>query len=82
MNAVDSLPRGHKGPITFPKDHVPGMRVPKGGSSCSSCKYLGADRKSCDNRFYQKWNNNNAALGAEPDSFCSDWYEPKSGALK
>jgi len=61
---------------TYPKDHVPAMRVPKGGSSCSSCEYLGQDGKSCMNEFFQKWNGS-AKLPAPADQFCSDWYEPR-----
>jgi hypothetical protein len=67
------------GPVTFPKDHQPGMRVPKGGSSCSSCEYLGEDKKSCTNTHFIKWNGS-GTLPAPPDEYCSDWYEPGSRA--
>ena len=67
-----------KGP-TYPADHVPAMRVPKGGSSCSSCEYLKPDGKTCGNTHYIAWNGSNR-LGAPSDQFCSDWYEPEKKA--
>ncbi len=72
---LDRKKLGH-GPITFPKDHVPGLRVPKGGSSCASCEYLGKDRKTCTNTYFIRWNGNNI-LPAPPDEFCSDYWEPR-----
>jgi hypothetical protein len=60
----------------YPPDHQPGMRVPKGGSSCSNCEYLGQDEKSCTNKYFIKWNGG-PKLPAPADSYCSDWYEPK-----
>lgn len=72
--------------ITYDKDHQPGMRVPKGGSSCSTCKYVSEDGKHCSEKHFQKWRK---SLGAEDPSelphpaneYCSDWYEPKPGSL-
>lgn len=65
-----------KGQAEYPPDHVPGMKVPKGGSSCSSCEYLGDDGQTCNNEYFQKWNGSNQ-LPAPADEYCSDWYEPK-----
>lgn len=78
MTRLNSLPRGtdKHGPITFPKDHLPGMRVPKGGSSCSSCEYLGKDKKTCKNEHFIRWNGSNV-IPAPIDEYCSDWYEPE-----
>lgn len=59
----------------YPPDHQPAMRVPKGGSSCSSCQYLGEDSKSCTSQYFIQWNGSDQ-LPAPPDEFCSDWYEP------
>lgn len=59
---------------TYPADHEPAMRVPKGGSSCSSCEYLGKDRKTCTNEHYSAFYKTNK-LQAPADEFCSDWYE-------
>jgi hypothetical protein len=60
----------------YPKDHVPAIRVPKGGSSCSSCEYLkDAEKRICGNQYYIAWNGS-GRIPAPVDSFCSDWYEP------
>lgn len=75
-----------KGEATYDTDHEPGMRVPKGGSSCATCKFLSSDRKHCSEKHFQKWRE---SLGAEDpsalpypaDEYCTDWYEPKPGAL-
>jgi len=72
--AVSSI-LGGKGKITFPPDHKPGMKVPKGGSSCSSCEYLGKDGKTCTNKYFKKWHGSNK-LPVPADEYCSDWYEP------
>ena len=34
---IDSLESARDRKATYPEDHVAGMRVPKGGSSCASC---------------------------------------------
>ncbi len=64
------------GQATYPPDHKPGMRVTKGGSSCSSCEYLGKDGASCTNSYFIKWNGG-GKLPAPADQYCSDWWEPK-----
>ena len=63
----------HEG-FELPPDHEPGMRVPKGGSSCASCEYFDG-QDSCGNKYFIKWNGS-GKLPAPPDSYCSDWYEP------
>ena len=60
---------------TYPDAHKAGMRVPKGGSSCASCKYLEGKNK-CNSTYFIKWNGNNL-LPVPADEYCSDWYEPK-----
>lgn len=65
-----------KGPVEYPPNHKPGMKVPKGGSSCSSCKFW--DGEDCENEYYRKWNNGSGKIPAPPDEYCSDFYEPKS----
>lgn len=60
----------------YPPAHKPGMKVPKGGSSCVSCKFYKGDDK-CGNQYFIKW----AGSGQLPypaDQYCSDWYEPNS----
>jgi hypothetical protein len=65
-----------KGDPTYPADHKAAMRVPKGGSSCASCKYVSDDGKDCSNTHYQAYNGSKH-LPAPADEYCSDWYEPK-----
>jgi len=73
--------RGSVGLVTYPSDHVPGMLVPPGGSSCATCKALSQDGRHCANPHFQAWR---ASLGAaDPslipapaDEYCSDWYDP------
>lgn len=70
----------NSGPISYPRNHEPGMRVPAGGSSCSSCEYVSGDMKHCTNKYFIRWHGGNV-LPARADSFCSDWYIPKQGAI-
>lgn len=65
-----------KGIAQYPDNHQAGMRVPKGGSSCASCEYLGESKTTCKNKYFIKWNGSNK-LPAPADEFCSDWYEQK-----
>lgn len=62
---------------TYPPDHVPAMRVPKGGSSCASCEYVSEDKKHCSNEDFIAWHGSNK-LPAPADAYCSDWYEPRT----
>jgi broad specificity phosphatase PhoE len=62
--------------VTYPPDHQPGIRVPKGGSMCANCEYLGNDKKSCTEENFIKWNGSEIIPG-KIDEYCSDWYEPK-----
>jgi hypothetical protein len=75
MPGVTPEPAGQKGPVNYPPDHQPGMAVPKGGSSCANCEYLGQDQKSCTEKNFIAWNGSNVIPG-EIDAYCSDWYEP------
>lgn len=59
----------------FPADHQPGMRVPKGGSSCASCEYYKGNM-TCGNEYFIKWRGSNHIPAPAPDEYCSDWYEP------
>lgn len=68
--------KSKKRKATYPPDHKAGMVVPKGGSSCSSCEYLGKDGKSCTNSYFIKWNGS-SILPAPADEYCSDYYESK-----
>jgi len=61
---------------TYPEDHIAGMRVPKGGSSCASCEYLADNKTDCTSTYFQKWNGGPQIPG-KIDEYCSDWYEIK-----
>jgi hypothetical protein len=61
-----------KGDVEYPKDHVPGMKVPKGGSSCSKCEYF-VEGGNCRNEYFIKWNGS-SKIPAPPDEYCSDWF--------
>lgn len=61
--------------FTLPKGHKPGLRVPLGGSSCESCEYFKGGR-ICGNQYFIQWNGS-STIPAEPDEYCSDWWEPK-----
>jgi|HubBroStandDraft_5_1064220.scaffolds.fasta_scaffold51358_2 hypothetical protein len=74
LASAQALPEPHPAP-KYPKDHRAAMRVPKGGSSCASCEFLGKDGKSCTNKFFIAWNNGSDVLPFAADEFCSDWYE-------
>jgi hypothetical protein len=59
---------------TYPADHVPGMPVPKGGSSCANCRFL-QPGNNCAEPNFQRWNGG-PKIPAPADSYCSDWYMP------
>jgi len=61
---------------TYPANHKPAMRVPKGGSCCKNCKFWDVDHKHCDNEHYREWSGKKE-IPAPPDEYCSDWWEPK-----
>jgi len=65
-----------KGPIEYPPDHKPAMKVTSPGSSCSNCLYW--DGKDCENTYYRRWNNGSGEIPVEnPETYCSDWWTPK-----
>jgi broad specificity phosphatase PhoE len=59
--------------FALPANHEPGMQVPKGGSSCASCEYLGKDKKTCTQKDFIAWNGSDVIPG-KIDEYCSDWY--------
>lgn len=61
--------------VSYPDDHKAAMRVPKGGSSCASCKYVSDDKKQCSNEYFIKYNGSKD-LPVAADEYCSDWFEP------
>ena len=68
----------HRLPVCYPPSHKAGMRVPKGGSSCSSCAYLrDAIKRICGNPGWVKWHHGNPRIPAPIDEYCCDLYEPR-----
>jgi len=59
----------------YPPGHRAGMRVPRGGSMCANCQFLGEDKKTCTNEYFIKWNGSEV-IPAPVDQYCSDFYEP------
>jgi hypothetical protein len=65
------------GEIYFPADHKPGIKVPKGGSSCKTCEYLkDASKRICGSPYFIAWNKS-GVIPEAIDEYCSDWYTPK-----
>ena len=62
--------------VTYPPDHEPGLKVPKGGSMCANCEYHNPDGNICKNEYFIRWNGSDK-IPAPADQYCSDWYEPK-----
>ena len=63
--------------------NIAGMKVPKGGSSCTSCKYLkDPEKKICGEPNFVKWNFGSNVIPGAIDSYCSIWYEPKNSVAK
>ena len=77
---LESSARIAKPKATYPSNHRPAMQVPKGGSSCATCRHVSRDLKHCASPFYVKWHGN-PLLDYPADQFCSDWYEPAKGEL-
>lgn len=74
---LEQFKAGGKGSLSFPQDHVAAMRVPKGGSSCSNCKFVDKEAHACKSAHYVKWNGGSGKLpDFGLDEICSDWYEP------
>ncbi len=65
------------GKFDLGKNHIPFLKVAKGGSSCANCKFLSSDKKHCGNSLFVTWYG--ASLLPTPVSrYCSDWYEPSA----
>ena len=69
------------GDVSYPEGHKFGLKVPKGGSACSKCKFLSEDGKHCGSEYFQRWHKSvgakDPALIPEPaDQYCCDVYEP------
>ncbi len=67
------------GEYKLPKDHKPGMKVPKGGACCANCSWYEYDEEHelhvCNNKYYEKWAETKVIPYA-PNEYCSDWWQP------
>lgn len=64
----------------LPPNHSAGLVVPKGGSSCANCKYGDSrtDGPHCTSSYWVRWHNGNSRLPVDdPETYCSDFWEPK-----
>lgn len=66
------------GDTKYPKNHLAGTKVPKGGSSCSNCKWVRPGGE-CASQYFQEWNGS-AKIPEPVDQYCSDWWEPQDGS--
>ena len=66
---------GETDSIPVPAGHRVGTIVPKGGSSCASCKWVSEDGSSCSNMFWVQWHGGDEKLPAPADEYCCDYWE-------
>ena len=67
--------------FVIPAKYGFGVEVPKGGSSCASCFYLGESRKDCNNALYRRYEET-SKLGAAAEEFCcAVWIQKDVGDL-
>ena len=60
----------------YPSSHKLGMQVPHNGSCCKSCKFLGADHKTCKQTEWVKWHGGDNKLPFPDEDYCCDLYVP------
>lgn len=77
-NINDGEPKNKGNDFELPTTHRPGMRVPKGGSSCSNCRHFDGN-DSCNEPHFAAWQYGEKKIPASPDEYCSDWWEPAGG---
>jgi len=69
----------NSGTVNYPASHQLGMKVPKGGASCASCKFVSKDLLKCANRQFVVWNGSKF-LPQKADEYCCDLYKIKPAA--
>jgi hypothetical protein len=69
--AVEILPE-----VYLERDHSPGMRVPRGGSSCANCRFGHVRTNTCSEPNFVRWNGSRH-IPAPMDSYCSDFWQPR-----
>jgi len=63
-----------EGPVTYPPNHQPGMKVTKGGSMCANCEYWVAEGNKCNNKYWLKWHDGNENIPYPADEYCCNWW--------
>jgi hypothetical protein len=61
----------------YPANHQPILRVPRGGSMCLNCRFLGDDERTCTNRYYIEFHGTDR-LPYPADQMCSDWWQART----
>lgn len=64
-----------EGVAKYPKDHQPGMIVPKGGSMCANCEYWEKKGNLCNNKYWKEWAETEK-IPVKADRYCCDWWHP------
>ena len=67
----------NEGPIEYPENHKPGIRVNKGGSMCGNCEYHEKQENLCNNKYWLKWHNGDAKIPYPADEYCCNWWHSK-----
>ena len=87
-SAYVGLKRSKHGDFILPPHHDPGLRVPRGGSSCANCKYVYYPASSgarlgpphCWEPSYVLWNKGTRIPVEDARDYCSDWWAPNAEA--
>lgn len=69
------------------KESLPGMVVPRGGSSCASCDFVSKDGKNCSNTNWQDWfeketGKRTSLIPAPSDEYCCNFYNWPKARMK
>jgi hypothetical protein len=72
--------RSSVGETTYPADHQFGLKVPKGGSACSKCRFVSENKKHCGSEHFRTWRSSMKAdepslIPAPADEYCCDVFE-------
>lgn len=62
--------------VMLPRGHLPGMRVPYGGSSCGNCRFGNVKTNTCSEPNFIRWNGSRR-IPVLMDEYCSDWWQPR-----
>ena len=75
IKLTDILEEGKRlGSIEYPDNHVPGLKVPTGGSMCANCEYWIKEGNMCKNEYWLRWNKGKAKIPHAGNQYCCDWW--------